>query len=139
MQRGIEKKIPVGIEKFEKIRTEGFYYIDKTAFIHELLYSWGEVNLFTRPRRFGKTLNMDMLKTFFEIGTDASLFAGLAIAEEQELCRKYMGQFPVVFLSLKSIEGADFESAKKKAVNHSSERGKKISVSSGKRTAFTDR
>ena len=114
MQRGIEKKIPVGIEKFEKIRTEGFYYIDKTAFIHELLYSWGEVNLFTRPRRFGKTLNMDMLKTFFEIGTDASLFAGLAIAEEQELCRKYMGQFPVVFLSLKSIEGADFESAKKK-------------------------
>lgn len=114
MQRGIEKKIPVGIEKFEKIRTEGFYYIDKTAFIRELLYSWGEVNLFTRPRRFGKTLNMDMLKTFFEIGTDASLFAGLAIAEEQELCRKYMGQFPVVFLSLKSIEGADFESAKKK-------------------------
>lgn len=114
MQMNIRKKIPVGIELFEQIRKEDFYYIDKTAFIRELLESWGQVNLFTRPRRFGKTLNLDMLKAFFEAGTDAALFEGLEISKEKDLCRNYMGQFPVISVSLKSAEGPDFESALKK-------------------------
>ena len=91
-----KKKLPIGIERFEKIRTEGFYYLDNTGFIRELLDNWGEVNLFTRPRRFGKSLNMDMLKTFFEIGCRAELFDGLEIAEETALCEAYMGQFPEI-------------------------------------------
>ena len=114
MQMNMRKKIPVGIELFEQIRKEDFYYIDKTAFIRELLESWGQVNLFTRPRRFGKTLNLDMLKAFFEAGTDAALFEGLEISKEKDLCRNYMGQFPVISISLKSAEGPDFESALKK-------------------------
>ena len=97
-------KLPVGIESFEKIRKEGFYYIDKTRFLKELLENWGEVNLFTRPRRFGKTLTMSMLKSFFEIGTDPELFQGLAIADEKELCEQYLGKYPVVFVSLKGVE-----------------------------------
>lgn len=109
-----KKKLPVGIESFEKIRTEGFYYLDKTSLIKELLNNWGEVNLFTRPRRFGKTLNMSMLKSFFEIGTDVSLFEGLEISQEKQLCNQYMGQFPVIFISLKSVGGSTFESALKK-------------------------
>ena len=85
-------KLPVGIEDFEEIRKEGFYYIDKTKLIEQLLMSWGKVNLFTRPRRFGKTLNMSMLRSFFEIGADASLFDGLYIAENKELCEEYLGK-----------------------------------------------
>ena len=88
MQR---KKLPVGIEDFEEIRTEGFYYIDKTGLIRDLLNNWGKVNLFTRPRRFGKTLNMSMLKNFFEIGADKTLFDGLTIYKETALCERYMG------------------------------------------------
>lgn len=105
------KKLPVGIEDFKELREENFYYIDKTGLIRDLLNSWGKVNLFTRPRRFGKTLNMSMLKNFLEIGADKALFDGLAIAEETELCETYMGKFPVVFLSLKSVEGLTFEDA----------------------------
>ncbi len=114
MERNIvrKKKLPIGIERFEKIRTEGFYYVDKTGFIRELLDNWGEVNLFTRPRRFGKSLNMDMLKTFFEIGCRAELFDGLEIAEETALCEAYMGQFPVISVSLKGVNAHDFSMAR---------------------------
>ena len=105
------KKLPVGIENFEEIRKEGFYYVDKTGLIRDLLNNWGKVNLFTRPRRFGKTLNMSMLKSFFEIGADKTLFDGLAISEEKELCEAYMGKFPVVLVSLKDVDGLTFENA----------------------------
>ena len=98
-------KLPIGIDGFEKIRTNDFYYADKTLFIKEVLQNWGEVNLFTRPRRFGKTLNMSMLKSFFEAGGDPTLFDGLKIAQEKELCEKYMGKFPVISISLKSVDG----------------------------------
>ncbi len=101
-------KLPIGIENFEKLRTEGFYYVDKTSFITELLHNWGEVNLFTRPRRFGKSLNMDMLRCFFSYGCEAELFEGLAISGEKELCEKYMGKFPVVSLTLKNVEARDY-------------------------------
>ncbi|HJB83841.1 MAG TPA: ATP-binding protein [Candidatus Mediterraneibacter intestinavium] len=107
----MRKKLPIGIDGFEKIRTNDFYYVDKTMFIKELLQNWGEVNLFTRPRRFGKTLNMSMLKNFFEIGGDPALFDGLKIVQEQELCEKYMGKFPVISISLKSVDGMKYESA----------------------------
>ena len=107
----VRKKLPIGIDSFEKLRTNDFYYVDKTGFIADLLRDWGEVNLFTRPRRFGKTLNMSMLKCFFEIGTDKSLFDGLKIAENKELCAEYQGQFPVIFISLKSVDGLTFEAA----------------------------
>ena len=105
------KKLPVGIENFEEIRREGFYYIDKTGLIRDLLNNWGKVNLFTRPRRFGKTLNMSMLKSFLETGADKSLFDGLAITKETALCEAYMGKFPVVLLSLKGVDGLTFEDA----------------------------
>ena len=105
------KKLPVGIENFEEFSAENFYYVDKTMFIAELLQNWGKVNLFTRPRRFGKSLNMSMLKCFFEIGGDQTLFDGLKITEEKSLCEEYMGQFPVISISLKSIDGPDFEAA----------------------------
>ena len=108
MQR---KKLPVGIEDFEKLRKEGFYYIDKTGLIRDLLNNWGEVNLFTRPCRFGKTLNMSMLKNFFEIGADKTLFDGLTISKETALCERYMGKYPVIFISLKGVDGLDFEEA----------------------------
>ena len=104
-------KLPVGIESFEEIRSEGFYYIDKTGLIRDLLNNWGKVNLFTRPRRFGKTLNMSMLKSFFEIGADKTLFDGLLISQETALCEEYMGKFPVVFVSLKGVDGLTFEDA----------------------------
>ena len=107
----MRKKLPVGIENFEEFSKEDFYYVDKTMFLAELLQNWGKVNLFTRPRRFGKTLNMSMLKCFFEIGTDKSLFDGLKIAENRELCAEYQGQFPVIFISLKSVDGLTFASA----------------------------
>ena len=105
------KKLPVGIDSFEKLRREAFYYVDKTGLIIDLLNNWGEVNLFTRPRRFGKTLNMSMLKSFFEIGADRTLFDGLAISRETALCEAYMGRFPVVFVSLKGVDGLTFEDA----------------------------
>lgn len=108
-----KKKLPVGIENFREFLTNDFYYVDKTGLIEELLDNWGKVNLFTRPRRFGKSLNMDMLKSFFEIGCDKSLFDGLAVAGKKELCETYMGQFPVVSVSLKSVEGPDYEEAYK--------------------------
>ena len=107
----MRKKLPIGIDGFEKIRTNDFYYADKTMFISELLHNWGEVNLFTRPRRFGKTLNMSMLKCFFEIGGKKQLFGGLKIAQEKELCEKYMGKFPVISISLKSVDGLNYETA----------------------------
>lgn len=106
------KKLPIGIDNFEKLIQEDFYYIDKTDMIADLLKNWSEVNLFTRPRRFGKSLNMSMLKTFFETGCDKKLFQGLKISEEKELCEKYMGQFPVISISLKGGEGRTFDSAK---------------------------
>ena len=106
-----EKKLPVGIDNFEKLREEDFYYVDKTGLIRDLLNNWGEVNLFTRPRRFGKTLNMSMLKCFFEIGGDKRIFDGLAISREKALCDAYMGKYPVVFLSLKDVDGLTFEDA----------------------------
>ena len=104
-------KLPVGIENFEEIRKLGFYYIDKTRLIEQLLQGWGKVTLFTRPRRFGKTLNMSMLKSFFEIGMEKSLFEDLYISGNKELCDKYMGKYPVIFLSLKSVEGLKYEDA----------------------------
>ena len=107
----VRKKLPIGIDGFEKIRTNDFYYADKTLFIKELLQNWGEVNLFTRPRRFGKSLNMSMLKCFFEIGSNPALFEGLEILQEKELCEKYMGKFPVISISLKSVDGLNYEAA----------------------------
>ena len=105
-------KLPVGIENFEKIRREGFYYVDKTGLIEQLLNNWGEVNLFTRPRRFGKTLNMSMLKCFFEIGTDQSLFEGLYISKNKALCDAYMGKYPVISISLKGVNADSYENAR---------------------------
>ncbi len=104
-------KLPVGIENFEEIRKLGFYYIDKTRLIEQLLQGWGKVTLFTRPRRFGKTLNMSMLKSFFEIGTDKSLFDGLYISGNKVLCDKHMGKYPVIFLSFKGVEGLTYDEA----------------------------
>ena len=106
-----QRKLPVGIESFWEIRKENFYYIDKTGMIRDLLQKWSKVNLFTRPRRFGKSLNMSMLRAFFELGCDPSLFEGLEIAKETELCEKYMGKFPVISLSLKGVDGRSFSEA----------------------------
>lgn len=105
-------KLPVGIEDFREIRRLGFYYIDKTKLIEQLLDHWGKVNLFTRPRRFGKTLSMSMLRCFFEIGADKTLFDGLYISQNKQFCEEYMGKFPVVFLTLKGVEGTTFEEAR---------------------------
>ena len=105
-------KLPVGIENFEDIRKSGFYYIDKTALIEQLLQNWGKVTLFTRPRRFGKTLSMSMLRSFFEIDTDTSLFDGLYISQNKDLCAEHMGKYPVIFLSLKGVDGLTFSKAK---------------------------
>lgn len=107
-----KKKLPVGIENFEEIRKENFYFVDKTTIIRDLLQQWGKVNLFTRPRRFGKSLNMSMLKAFLELGCDKSLFEGLEILKETALCEKYMGQFPVISISLKGTGASDFETAR---------------------------
>ena len=108
------KKLPIGVEYFKDFKSDNFYYVDKTGFINELLKTRGIVNLFTRPRRFGKSLNMDMLKAFFEIGMDTSLFDGLDISKETALCEKYMGKYPVISISLKDINGTSFVSALKK-------------------------
>mgnify|MGYP005757376637 FL=1 len=107
-----KQKLPVGIESFEKIRTQDFYYVDKTVMIRDLIQRWGEVNLFTRPRRFGKSLNLSMLKAFFEIGGNRALFDGLKISEEKEICEEYMGKFPVISISLKDVEGSDYDVAR---------------------------
>lgn len=104
-------KLPVGIDDFRKLRESHFYYVDKTRFIEQLLLNWSEVTLFTRPRRFGKTLNMSMLKSFFDIGTDKALFDGLYISGNKELCDEYMGKYPVIFLSLKGVDGLTYEEA----------------------------
>ena len=104
-------KLPVGIDDFRKLRESHFYYVDKTRLIEQLLLNWSEVTLFTRPRRFGKTLNMSMLKSFFDIGTDKALFDGLYISGNKELCDEYMGKFPVIFLSLKGVEGLTYDEA----------------------------
>ena len=106
-------KLPVGIDDFRKLRESDFYYVDKTRLIEQLLLNWSEVTLFTRPRRFGKTLNMSMLKSFFEIGTDKTLFDGLYISGNKALCDDHMGKYPVIFLSLKGVEGLEFSSAKR--------------------------
>ncbi|MCD8396378.1 MAG: ATP-binding protein [Lachnospiraceae bacterium] len=106
-------RMPVGVDQFDKIRQQNFYYVDKTGMIKELLENWGDVNLFTRPRRFGKSLNMSMLRSFFEIGTDKSLFDGLSISKETELCEKYMGQFPVISITLKQVTGNTYSTAEK--------------------------
>ena len=106
-------KLPVGIDDFRKLRESDFYYVDKTRLIEQLLLNWSEVTLFTRPRRFGKTLNMSMLKSFFEIGTDKSLFDGLYISGNKVLCDEHKGKYPVIFLSLKGVEGLEFSSAKR--------------------------
>ena len=106
------KKLPVGLEDFKKLIKNDFYYVDKTLIIRELLSEWGDVNLFTRPRRFGKTLTLDMVKCFFEIGQDKSLFDGLAISKEKELCERYQARFPVIFISLKGINADTFETAR---------------------------
>lgn len=111
------KKLPVGLEDFKEIRKSDFYYIDKTKLLEQLLESWSKVNLFTRPRRFGKTLNMSMLKNFFEIGTDVTLFDGLYISQNKELCEEYMGKYPVVCLSLKGIDGLSFEAARYRLID----------------------
>ena len=121
-----KKKLPVGIESFEEIRKEDFYYIDKTAMIRDLLYKWGKVNLFTRPRRFGKSLNMSMLKSFFEIGCDKTLFEGLEISKEKALCEEYMGKFPVVSISLKGVEADNYETARNLAVKVINEEARRL-------------
>lgn len=122
------KKLPIEIENFEKLRQEDFYYIDKTRLIEQLLTRWGEVNLFTRPRRFGKSLNMSMLQSFFEIGKDKTLFDGLRISDNQELCEEYQGKFPVVSVSLKGINGATYEEARRFLIKTINEEARRLSV-----------
>lgn len=110
------KKLPVGIESLAEIRKEDFYYVDKTKLIEQLLEKWGKANLFTRPRRFGKSLNMSMLRNFFEIGNEPALFDGLYISQNKELCEQYMGKYPVVSISLKGVNSDTFEKAKAQLV-----------------------
>lgn len=110
------RKLPIGIEDFEEIRSENFYYVDKTKLIEQLLDKWGKVNLFTRPRRFGKSLNMSMLQRFFEIGADPGLFEGLYISQNRELCETYMGKFPVICISLKGVNAGRFEEARSQLI-----------------------
>ena len=111
-----KQKLPIGIENFEELRIEGFYYVDKTGLIKELLENWGKVNLFTRPRRFGKSLNMSMLKCFFDLNSGKSVFEGLKISKEIALCEKYMGKFPVISVSLKGINASSFKTARDMAI-----------------------
>ena len=122
------KKLPIGIENFEKMRREDFYYVDKSHVIGQLLTQWGKVNLFTRPRRFGKSLNMSMLQSFFEIGKDKTLFDGLRISDNQELCEEYQGKFPVVSVSLKGINGATYEEARRFLIKTINEEARRLSV-----------
>ena len=122
------KKLPIGIENFEEMRREDFYYVDKSHVIEQLLTQWGKVNLFTRPRRFGKSLNMSMLQSFFEIGKDKTLFDGLRISDNQELCEEYQGKFPVVSVSLKGINGATYEEARRFLIKTINEEARRLSV-----------
>lgn len=122
------KKLPIGIENFEEMRREDFYYVDKSHVIEQLLTQWGKVNLFTRPRRFGKSLNMSMLQSFFEIGKDKTLFDGLRISDNQGLCEKYQGKFPVVSVSLKGINGATYEEARRFLIKTINEEARRLSV-----------
>nr|WP_288546907.1 AAA family ATPase [uncultured Blautia sp.] len=122
------KKLPIGIENFEEMRREDFYYVDKSHVIEQLLTQWGKVNLFTRPRRFGKSLNMSMLQSFFEIGKDKTLFDGLRISDNQELCDEYQGKFPVVSVSLKGINGATYEEARRFLIKTINEEARRLSV-----------
>lgn len=108
----IALKLPVGIEDFQEIRRLGFYYVDKTMLIEQLLSKWGKVNLFTRPRRFGKSLNMSMLRYFFDIETDKTLFDGLYVSHNKQICEEYMGKFPVIYISLKGVDGLTFSEAR---------------------------
>ena len=110
------KRLPIGIEDFEKIRQEDYYYVDKTGMIGDIIRNGAEVTLFTRPRRFGKSLNMSMLEQFFSLNGKPELFEGLQIMGEPELCQKYMGQYPVISLSLKGINAVSYETAFKIAV-----------------------
>ena len=107
------RKLPIGMENFVEIRRNNFYYVDKTRLIEQLVEKWSEVSLFTRPRRFGKTLNMSMLRAFFEVGAEANLFDGLYISHKKELCEQYMGKYPVISFTLKNIEGQSFDEVKK--------------------------
>ena len=121
------KKLPIGIEDFEKIRQEDFYYVDKTRLIEQLLAQWGEVNLFTRPRRFGKSLNMSMFQHFFEIGSERTLFDGLEISKNLKLCEEYQGKYPVVSISLKGINGTTYEEARGFLVKTINEEARRLS------------
>ena len=107
------RKLPIGMENFVEIRRNNFYYVDKTRLIEQLVEKWSEVSLFTRPRRFGKSLNMSMLRAFFEVGAEANLFDGLYISHRRELCEQYMGKYPVISFTLKNIEGQSFDEVKK--------------------------
>ena len=120
------KSLPVGIDDFEKVRSGNYYYVDKTGLIRNIINQKAEVTLFTRPRRFGKTLNMSMLKNFFEIGTDPALFDGLAISEEKELCEKYLGRFPVISISLKDVGGNSYEEACGRLVSVINEEARRV-------------
>ena len=106
-----KKRLPVGVENFEQIINDNYYYVDKTKLISELLHNGGMVNLITRPRRFGKTLNMSMLEHFFSIGGDKNIFDGLKISKDKKLCEDYMGKYPVISVSLKGINAATYEDA----------------------------
>lgn len=108
----MQKKLPIGIENFEDMIKENYYYVDKTGLLKQLLNEHGLVNLFTRPRRFGKSLNMSMLKYFFEIGNDQAIFEGLEISKDKELCDQYQGKFPVISVSLKGAKAGNYEDAK---------------------------
>ena len=109
---GVQQKLPVGIESFRELREENFYYVDKTGLIERLLDNWGKANLFTRPRRLGKTLNMSMLRSFFEIGTDIHLFDGLYISKRNDLCESYLGKFPVISISMKDVDASNYSTAR---------------------------
>ncbi|MCD8325631.1 MAG: ATP-binding protein [Lachnospiraceae bacterium] len=133
-----KRRLPIGTDNFSKLRQNHLYYVDKTGLIRELLESWSEVTLFTRPRRFGKTLNTSMLKAFFEIGTEKALFDGLVISQEKELCDQYMGRFPVISVSLKTVEAADYDSARLRLWNVVREEAERFSflVQSGRLDAL---
>ena len=126
------RKLPIGMENFVEIRRNNFYYVDKTRLIEQLVEKWSEVSLFTRPRRFGKTLNMSMLRAFFEVGAEANLFDGLYISKNKEVCKQYLGKFPVVSISLKGVNGNTFDEARSclvKVINREARRLQNLSES----------
>lgn len=131
MQMTELRKLPIGIENFEEIRQENFYYVDKTRLIEQLLIQWGEVNIFTRPRRFGKSLNMSMFQHFFEIGSERALFDGLEISNNLKLCDEYQGKYPVVSISLKGINGTTYEEARGFLVKTINEEARRLAFLSG--------